>query len=46
VQAALELAQKYKLTAEVVCWALKHAKNFPSASIEECIGVGLADWIK
>ena len=42
----LAAAEKYNLEAEVVLFALKHAQANPTATIQDCMDAGYAEWVK
>jgi hypothetical protein len=42
----LTMAGTYNLEAEVVLFALKHAQAHPTATIQDCMDAGYAEWVK
>lgn len=46
VEHVLHEADDYKLTAEVVTWALKYMKENPQLDISDAIVLGLEEWVK
>jgi predicted DNA-binding protein len=46
VEHVLREAEDFKLTAEVVTWALKHMKENPRLDISDAIVLGLDEWVK
>lgn len=46
INEALDQAQQYGLTTEVVYSALTYLKQHPTMSVEDAILFGLEDWVK
>ncbi len=46
IDSLLTDAQKYRLEAEVVYWALKYMQENPTLTIDDAIIMGYEEWIR